>query len=160
MAGFCCACCLSPGVCGGDPSRAVAVRAVSCLAVVVASRAVLSVRAGEGGGLILPALAKSAPTLPSPPRHPGTARYAACGCAGRECGVSFSPFWCGHEVTPEASLLPWSIDTHQNGHHRGGNVSAGVAGCRPSPARPRPRRPGGGSGSWRSGAAVCGHRLR
>ena len=60
--------------------------AVFCLAFVVASRAGLSWRAGEGGGLILPALAKSAPTLPSPPRHPGTARCAACGCAGINAG--------------------------------------------------------------------------
>ena len=228
--------------------------AVSCLTCVVASRAVLTVRAGEDGGLILPALAKSAPTLPSPPRHHGTARCAACGYAGRGCQWLFLrlPVWaCGDspleaggrattsarsrrspatrlrrqrvkkpwsetagahgiarargepfrqsllaacggrgspleraqseaasarisrakqhhpthtdrqpEVTPAASPLPWSIDPHQNGHHRGGNVSAVAAGCRPSPARPRPRRPGGGSGSWRSGAAVCGHRLR
>ncbi len=74
-------------------------RGVSWLALVVASHAELTWRAGEGGGLILPALAKSAPTLPSPPRHPGTARCAACGCADEECGVSFSPFWCGHAVT-------------------------------------------------------------
>ena len=58
-------------------------RAASRLTCVVASHAVLTWRAGEGGGLILPALAKSAPTLPSPPRHPGTARCAACGCADR-----------------------------------------------------------------------------
>ena len=58
-------------------------RGVSCLTCLVASHAVLTWRAGEGGGLILPALAKSAPTLPSPPRHPGTARCAACGGAGR-----------------------------------------------------------------------------
>ena len=50
------------------------------------ARAVLTWRAGEGGGLILPALAKSAPTLPSPPRHHGTARCAACGCVGRNAG--------------------------------------------------------------------------
>jgi hypothetical protein len=61
-------------------------RVVSCLDFVVASHAVLTWRAGEGGGLILPALAKSPPTLPSPPRHPGTARCAACGCAGRNAG--------------------------------------------------------------------------
>ncbi len=52
-----------------------------------ASRAGMAGWAGEGGGLILPALAKSAPTLPSPPRHPGTARCAACGCADRNAGV-------------------------------------------------------------------------
>ena len=55
-------------------------RAVSRLTCAVASHAVLTWRAGEGGGLILPALAKSAPTLPSPPRHHSTARCAACGC--------------------------------------------------------------------------------
>ena len=58
----------------------------------------LTWRAGEGGGLILPALAKSAPTLPSPPRHPGTARCAACGYAGRGCQWLFLrlPVWaCG-----------------------------------------------------------------
>ena len=76
-------CALLADVCGGGPCRAAA---VSCLAFVVASRAVLTWRAGEGGGLILPALAKSAPTLPSPPRHPGTARCAACGGAGRNAG--------------------------------------------------------------------------
>ena len=61
-------------------------RVVSCLACVVASRAGMAWRAGEGGGLILPALAKSAPTLPSPPRHPGTARCAACGSPDRNAG--------------------------------------------------------------------------
>ena len=61
-------------------------RAVSRLTCVVASHAVLTWRAGEGGGLILPALAKSAPTLPSPPRHPGTARCAACGVGDRNAG--------------------------------------------------------------------------
>ena len=82
---FVVACRFLLGVCGGMPFLAWRVlwRAVSRLACVVASRAVLTWRAGEGGGLILPALAKSAPTLPSPPRHPGTARCAACGCAGR-----------------------------------------------------------------------------
>ena len=73
-------------------------RSVSRLAFVVASHAVLTWRAGEGGGLILPALAKSAPTLPSPPRHPGTARCAACGCADRGCQWLFLrlPVWaCG-----------------------------------------------------------------
>ena len=82
---------------GGLPVLSVFV-VVSCLAVVVASRAVLTRRAGEGGGLILPALAKSAPTLPSPPRHHGTARCAACGCAGRGCQWFFLrlPVWaCG-----------------------------------------------------------------
>ena len=69
----------SADVCGA----VLAWRVVSRLAYVVASRTVLTWRAGEGGGLILPALAKSAPTLPSPPRHPGTARCAACGCEGR-----------------------------------------------------------------------------
>ena len=82
--------------CGG---AVLAWRGVSRLVFVVASHAVLSWRAGEGGCLILPALAKSAPTLPSPPRHPVTARCAACGGADEECGVSFSPFWCGHAVT-------------------------------------------------------------
>ncbi len=62
-------------------------RAVSRLAFMVASHAVLTWRAGEGGGLILPALAKSAPTLPSPPRHHGTARCAACGGAGRNAAA-------------------------------------------------------------------------
>ena len=62
-------------------------RAVSRLMCVVASHAVLTWRAGEGGGLILPALAKSAPTLPSPPRHPGTARCAACGIGDRNAGL-------------------------------------------------------------------------
>ena len=71
-----------PGLCGG-----VWLCAVSRLAFVVASHAVLTWRAGEGGGLILPALAKSAPTLPSPPRHPGTARCAACGYADNKCGL-------------------------------------------------------------------------
>ncbi len=75
-----------PGLCGG-----VWLCAVSRLACVVASHAVLTWRAGEGGGLILPALAKSAPTLPSPPRHPGTARCAACGYADRNAGCSFCP---------------------------------------------------------------------
>ena len=55
------------------------------------ARAVLTWRAGEGGGLILPALAKSAPTLPSPPRHHGTARCAACGCADGKYRVPFAP---------------------------------------------------------------------
>ena len=59
---------------------------VSRLTCVVASHAVLTWRAGEGGGLILPALAKSAPTLPSPPRHPGTARCAACVVGDRKSG--------------------------------------------------------------------------
>ena len=74
-------------------------RAVSRLTCLVASHAVLTWRAGEGGGLILPALAKSAPTLPSPPRHPGTARCAACGCACRNASsfcasaASFSSLW-------------------------------------------------------------------
>ena len=72
-------------VCGGEPCRV-----AYCLVCVVASHAVLSWRAGEGGGLILPALAKSAPTLPSPPRHPGTARCAACGCADNTCGLPFA----------------------------------------------------------------------
>ncbi len=62
-------------------------RVVSCLACVVASRTVLTWRAGEGGGLILPALAKSAPTLPSPPRHPGTVRCAACRDGDRNAAV-------------------------------------------------------------------------
>ena len=91
------ACRFSAGRCGGEPRR-VDVRGVSCLALVVASHAVLTLRAGEGGGLILPALAKSAPTLPSPPRHPGTARCAACGCANRGCQWFFLrlPVWaCG-----------------------------------------------------------------
>ncbi len=78
------ACRFSAGRCGGELCRAAA--AVSFLAFVVASRTVLSVRAGEGGGLILPALAKSAPTLPSPPRHPGTARCAACWIGDRKSG--------------------------------------------------------------------------
>jgi hypothetical protein len=78
-------CCLLPGFGGGEPVFAWRA-AVSCLTCLVASRAVLTWRAGEGGGLILPALAKSAPTLPSPPRHHGTARCAACGCAGRNAG--------------------------------------------------------------------------
>ena len=60
---------------------------VSRLTFVVASRAVLTWCAGEGGGLILPALAKSAPTLPSPPRHPVTARCAACWSAGEKSGL-------------------------------------------------------------------------
>ena len=61
-------------------------RAVSRLAFMVASHAVLTWRSGEGGGLILPALATSAPTLPSPPRHPGTARCAACRVGDRNLG--------------------------------------------------------------------------
>ena len=67
--------CFSADGCGGELRRAAA---VSCLACLVASHAVLTWRAGEGGGLILPALAKSAPTLPSPPRQPAIpARLAA-----------------------------------------------------------------------------------
>ena len=61
------------------------------LAFVVASHAVLTWRAGEGGGLILPALAKSTPPLPSPPRHHGTARCAACGYADSKYRVPFAP---------------------------------------------------------------------
>ncbi len=82
------ACCFLPGFCGGEVFLGCLVwwRAVSRLTCVVASHAVLTWRSGEGGGLILPALAKSAPTLPSPPRHPGTARCAACGYAGRNAG--------------------------------------------------------------------------
>ena len=84
-------CGFSADVCGGVPCWHGVLflawlgwgHAVSRLTCLVASHAVLTWRAGEGGGLILPALAKSAPTLPSPPRHPGTARCAACGCAGR-----------------------------------------------------------------------------
>ena len=97
LTGFVRACRFSAGRCSGEP-RSVDVRGVSCLAWVVASRAVLTWRAGEGGGLILPALAKSAPTLPSPPRHPVTARCAACGCANRGCQWLFLrlPVWaCG-----------------------------------------------------------------
>ena len=75
-------------------------RVVSWLAFVVESHAVLTGRAGEGGGLILPALAKSAPTLPSPPRHPGTARCAACGGAGRNTEMRAAvPFF---RVTPHS----------------------------------------------------------
>ena len=51
-----------------------------------ASRAGMAGWAGEGGGLILPALAKSALVLLSPPCHPVTARCAACGYAGRNAG--------------------------------------------------------------------------
>ena len=71
--------CFSADVCDGELRRAAFVG----LTYLVASHAVLTWRAGEGGGLILPALAKSAPTLPSPPRHPGTARCAACGIGDR-----------------------------------------------------------------------------
>ena len=65
--------------------------AVSRLAFVVACRAVLAVRAGEGGGLILAALTKSAPTLPSPPRHPVTARCAAGGVGERNTDCLLLP---------------------------------------------------------------------
>ena len=84
---YCLACVVawrfSADVCGGEPCRV-----AYCLVCVVASHAVLTVRAGEGGGLILPALAKSAPTLPSPPRHPGTARCAVGLAGGRKPGCT------------------------------------------------------------------------
>ena len=87
--------------CVGVIRAVLAWRAVSWLAFVVASHAVLTWRAGEGGGLILPALAKSAPTLPSPPRHPGTARCAALRVEAQteDANGFFSVFRCGHVVT-------------------------------------------------------------
>ena len=118
LTGFVRACRFSAGRCGGEP-RSVDVRGVSCLAVVVASHAVLTWRAGEGGGLILPALAKSAPTLPSPPRHHGTARCAACGGADRNAAAISSL------VASFARLLPFSacpripVQAHTGSHGQG-----------------------------------------
>ena len=100
------------GLCGGESCRFFAWfvwwLAVSRLTCVVASHAVLTWRAGEGGGLILPALAKSAPTLPSPPRHPGTARCAACGYAGRNAGC----LSCSR-------VSPYSGQAHTGSHGQG-----------------------------------------
>ena len=58
------ACCFSPGCCGGEPCRA-------------------DVACWGGWGPHTPCARQIGPTLPSPPRHPVTARCAACGCAGR-----------------------------------------------------------------------------
>jgi hypothetical protein len=77
----------------------------SGLAFVVASRVVLSVRAGEGGGLILAALTKSAPTLPSPPRHPVTARCAACGVGDRGGRLIFTDAAVVHAPAPKPLRL-------------------------------------------------------
>ena len=126
-------CCFSAGRCGVEP-RSVDVRGVSCLAFVVASHAVLTWRAGEGGGLILPALAKSAPTLPSPPRHPGTARCAACGCAGRNAGCFCS------------SLHRWPACSFFRVTPHSGAGAHGIARARGEPFR-------------QSLLAVCGGRL-
>ena len=104
-------------------------RGVSRLTCLVASHAVLSWRAGEGGGLILPALAKSAPTLPSPPRHPGTARCAACGVAYRNSGCTFPA------AMPSSRVIPHS-----------GAGAHGIARARGEPFR-------------QSLLAVCGGRL-
>ena len=125
--------CFSAGGCGDEPVfpwRAAASR----LTFVVASRAVLTWRAGEGGGLILPALAKSAPTLPSPPRHPGTARCAACGCAGRNAGCFCS------------SLHRWPACSFFRVSPHSGAGAHGIARARGEPFR-------------QSLLAVCGGRL-
>jgi len=94
-------------------------RAVSRLAFVVASHAVLTWRAGEGGGLILPALAKSAPTLPSPPRHPGTARCAACRYADEKCSGSLAPRCIVGPFIPFSVCPRIPVQAHTGSHGQG-----------------------------------------
>jgi len=128
-AGFGGACCFLAGV-----SR------LTCL---VASRTVLTWRAGEGGGLILPALAKSAPTLPSPPRHPVTARCAACGYEDRNAGA-LAP-WL-HRFGFCSSLHRWPACSFFRVTPHSGAGAHGIARARGEPFR-------------QSLLAVCGGRL-